>query len=74
VGCFGSVSLLLVLILWRRLPSRASPDPPSLGEVMTKFREDVVAVVTDTQVLLTSGMEGAQTSPSGPWRPSSLSM
>jgi DHA1 family multidrug resistance protein-like MFS transporter len=27
VGCFGSVSLLLVLILWRRLPSRASPDP-----------------------------------------------
>ena len=60
VGCFGSVSLLLVLILWKRLPSRASPDPPSLGEVMTKFREDVVAVVTDTQVLLTSSMEGVQ--------------
>jgi MFS family permease len=27
---------------------------------MRKFREDVVAVVTDSQVLLTSGMEGVQ--------------
>lgn len=60
VGCVGSVSLVLVLLLWRRLPSRASPNPPSLGEVMRKFREDVVAVVTDAQVLLTSSMEGVQ--------------
>ena len=60
VGLIGSVSLVLVLILWRRLPSRASPDPPSVAEVMRKFREDVVAVLTDSQVLLTSGMEGVQ--------------
>ena len=60
VGLIGSVSLLLVLVLWRRLPSRASPDPPSVAEVMRKFREDVVAVLTDSQVLLTSGMEGVQ--------------
>ena len=51
---------MLVLVLWRRLPSRASPDPPSVAEVMRKFREDVVAVLTDSQVLLTSGMEGVQ--------------
>lgn len=60
VGLIGSVSLVLVLVLWRRLPSRASPDPPSVAEVMRKFREDVVAVLTDSQVLLTSGMEGVQ--------------
>ena len=60
VGLIGSVSLLLVIVLWRRLPSRASPDPPSVAEVMRKFREDVVAVLTDSQVLLTSGMEGVQ--------------
>lgn len=60
VGCIGSVSLLLVLALWRRLPSRPSPEPPTLGEVMGKFRDDVVAVVTDVQVLLTSAMEGVQ--------------
>lgn len=60
VGCVGSVSMLLVLLLWRRLPSRASPEPASVGEVMRKFREDVVAVVKDSQVLLTSGMEGVQ--------------
>jgi len=60
VGLIGSVSLALVLILWNRLPSRASPEPPSLGEVMRKFREDVVAVLTDSQVLLTSSMEGVQ--------------
>ena len=60
VGCIGSVSLLLVLALWRRLPSRPSPEPPTLREVMDKFREDVVAVVTDVQVLLTSAMEGVQ--------------
>ena len=60
VGLIGSVSLVLVIVLWRRLPSRASPDPPSVAEVMRKFREDVVAVLTDSQVLLTSGMEGVQ--------------
>ncbi|MCW3978379.1 MAG: MFS transporter [Candidatus Bathyarchaeota archaeon] len=60
VGCVGSVSLVLVLLLWGRLPSRASPDPPGVVEVMRKFREDVVAVITDSQVLLTSSMEGVQ--------------
>ena len=60
IGCIGSVSLLLVLIFWKRLPSRASPKPPQIKDVMRKFREDVVAVVTDTQVLLTSSMEGVQ--------------
>jgi MFS family permease len=60
VGLIGSVSLVLVIVLWRKLPSRASPDPPSVAEVMRKFREDVVAVLTDSQVLLTSGMEGVQ--------------
>jgi len=60
VGCIGSISLLLVLVLWRQLPSRPSPEPPTLGEVMGKFRDDVVAVVTDVQVLLTSSMEGVQ--------------
>ena len=60
VGCIGSVSIILVLLLWKRLPSRASPEPPSLAEVMTKFKEDVVAVVTDAQVLITSSMEGFQ--------------
>ncbi|MFB0557675.1 MAG: MFS transporter [Candidatus Bathyarchaeia archaeon] len=60
VGAIGSVSLFLVLLLWRRLPSRVSVKPPRIGEVMRKFREDVVAVVTDAQVLLTSSMEGVQ--------------
>jgi len=60
VGCIGSVSIILVLVLWRRLPSRPSPKPATLGEVMAKFRDDVVAVVTDVQVLLTSSMEGVQ--------------
>lgn len=60
VGCIGSVSLILVLMLWRQLPSRPSPEPATLGEVMGKFRDDVVAVVTDMQVLLTSSMEGVQ--------------
>jgi MFS family permease len=60
VGLIGSVSLVLVFVLWRRLPSRVSPDPPSMAEVMRKFRKDVVAVLTDSQVLLTSGMEGVQ--------------
>ena len=60
VGCVGSMSILMVAILWGRLPARASPNPPSIGEVMMKFREDVTAVITDRQVLLTSGMEGVQ--------------
>ena len=60
VGCIGSISIVLVFVLWRRLPTRALPEPPSIREVMVKFREDVVAVVTDTQVLLTSSMEGVQ--------------
>jgi MFS family permease len=60
VGGIGSISIILVLLLWRRLPSRTSPEPPSIREVMVKFREDVVAVVKDTQVLLTSSMEGVQ--------------
>ena len=60
VGCIGSVSLILVLVLWRQLPSRPSPEPATLGEVMAKFRDDVIAVVTDVQVLLTSSMEGVQ--------------
>ncbi|RLI32430.1 MFS transporter [Candidatus Bathyarchaeota archaeon] len=60
VGCIGSISLLLVLALWRYLPSRPSPEPPTLGEVIGKFRRDVVAVITDVQVLLTSSMEGVQ--------------
>jgi len=60
VGCIGCVSLVLVLVLWRQLPSRPSPEPATLGEVMAKFRDDVVAVVTDVQVLLTSSMEGVQ--------------
>jgi len=60
VGCIGSISLLLVLALWRYLPSRPSPEPPTLGEVIGKFRDDVVAVITDVQVLLTSSMEGVQ--------------
>ncbi len=60
VGAIGSVSLLLVLMLWRRLPSRSSHEPPRIGEVMRKFREDLVAVVRDAQVLLTSSMEGVQ--------------
>jgi len=60
VGCVGSMSIVMVTLLWRRLPTRVSPDPPSIGEVMTKFREDVVEVVTDSQVLLTSSMEGVQ--------------
>ena len=60
IGAVGSVSLLLVLVLWRRLPSRASPAPPKIGDVVRKFREDVKAVITDMQVLLTSSMEGVQ--------------
>jgi MFS family permease len=60
VGCVGSMSIVMVTLLWRRLPTRISPDPPSIGEVMKKFREDVVEVVTDSQVLLTSSMEGVQ--------------
>ena len=27
VGLIGSISLVLVIVLWRRLPSRASPPP-----------------------------------------------
>jgi len=60
VGAIGSVSIILVVLLWGRLPSRASLEPPRIGDVMRKFREDVVAVVTDAQVLLTSSMEGVQ--------------
>lgn len=60
VGCIGCMSLILVLILWKRLPSRASLEPPNVNEVLIKFKEDVVTVVTDTQVLLTSSMEGIQ--------------
>ena len=60
VGVVGSISLLLVLLLWRRLPSRSTPEPQGVVEVMRRFREDVVAVLTDSQVLLTSGMEGVQ--------------
>lgn len=60
VGCIGSLSIIMVLLLWRRLPSRVSPNPPTIGEVMRKFKEDVVAVLTDRQVLMTSSMEGVQ--------------
>jgi len=60
VGVVGSVSLILVLLLWKRLPSRSSKESPGVREVMRKFREDVVAVITDAQVLLTSRMEGVQ--------------
>jgi len=60
VGIVGSVSLFLVLLLWKRLPSRSSEESPGVREVMRKFREDVVAVLTDAQVLLTSSMEGVQ--------------
>jgi MFS family permease len=60
IGCLGTVSLLLVFTLWNRLPSGASPDPPSVREVVRKFKEDVWAVLTDLQVLLTSSMEGVQ--------------
>lgn len=60
IGCLGTVSLLLVFTLWNRLPSGTSPNPPSIREVVRKFREDVWAVVTDLQVLLTSSMEGVQ--------------
>jgi len=60
IGCIGSISLLLVLIFWKRLPRRVSPKPPKIKDVMRKFSEDVVAVITDSQVLLTSSMEGVQ--------------
>ncbi len=60
IGCIGSVSLLLVLMFWKRLPSRASSKPPQIKEVMRKFSEDAAAVITDSQVLLTSSMEGVQ--------------
>lgn len=60
VGCVGSVSIALVLLLWRRLPGKASAEPTSIGRVAAKFRGDVLAVVRDAQVLLTSSMEGVQ--------------
>lgn len=60
IGCLGSVSMVLVFLLWNKLPNGASTDPPSIREVVRKFKEDVWAVVTDLQVLLTSSMEGVQ--------------
>lgn len=60
VGFIGSASIALVLLFWRRLPSRVSAAPPSLGMVLVKFRGDLVAVLKDVQVLLTSCMEGVQ--------------
>jgi len=60
VGCIGIISLLLVILMWRRLPSRPSPEPPSLNEVLTKFKDDMVSIFKDLQVLLTSLMEAVQ--------------
>ncbi len=60
VGVMGSISLLLVLAMWRYLPSEASPEPPTLWVVIDKFRRDMVAVFKDMQVLLTSSMEAVQ--------------
>lgn len=60
VGVIGSISLLLVLASWSYLPSKASPEPPTLRIVIEKFRRDMVAVFKDMQVLLTSSMEAVQ--------------
>jgi len=60
IGGLDSVSLFPVFLMGGRLPTRASPEPPTMMGVMRKFREDVWAVATDTQVLLTSSMEGVQ--------------
>ncbi|MBS7631702.1 MFS transporter [Candidatus Bathyarchaeota archaeon] len=60
VGCIGSASIALVLIFWGRLPGRFSAEPPSLKVVLAKFRGDLLTVLKDFQVLLTSCMEGVQ--------------
>jgi DHA1 family multidrug resistance protein-like MFS transporter len=60
IGCIGSLSLILVIASWNYLPRKASSHPPTLRTVIDKFRKDLVTLLKDTQVLLTSSMEAVQ--------------
>jgi MFS family permease len=60
VGVIGSMTIVLCLLLWNRIPGAVSGEALTFSAIYRKFREDVWAVLTDTQVLLTSGMEGVQ--------------
>lgn len=60
IGCLGSITIVMALLLWKRIPGARSTEPVTFSAVYTKFRHDVWTVLTDTQVLLTSSMEGVQ--------------
>jgi MFS family permease len=60
IGCIGSITIVMALLLWNRLPGVLSPEPVTISVVYRKFRQDVWTVLTDAQVLLTSSMEGVQ--------------
>ena len=60
IGCIGSITIVMALLLWNRIPGVKSPEPVTISAVYRKFRQDVWTVLTDTQVLLTSSMEGVQ--------------
>jgi MFS family permease len=60
VGALGSITILMAILLWSEIPGKQSVEQVTFTAVYKKFREDVWTVITDTQVLLTSAMEGVQ--------------
>jgi len=60
IGVIGSMTILLSVLLWNRIPSKKSSEPVTIQAVYKKFRHDVWTVLKDSQVLLTSSMEGVQ--------------
>jgi len=60
IGVIGSMTILLSVLLWNRIPTKKSSEPVTIQAVYRKFRHDVWTVLKDSQVLLTSSMEGVQ--------------
>ena len=60
IGFIGSMTILLSVLLWNRIPTKKSIEPVTIQAVYRKFKQDVWTVLTDSQVLLTSSMEGVQ--------------
>ena len=60
IGFIGSITILLSILMWNRIPTKKSVEPVTFKAVYNKFRSDVWTVLTDPQVLLTSSMEGVQ--------------
>jgi MFS family permease len=60
IGFIGSITIILSILLWNRIPTKKSVEPVTFQTVYSKFRSDVWTVLTDPQVLITSSMEGVQ--------------